>query len=89
MRHVLLAKLALAATAWLGIAPAAALPQRKDGFSHTSGAGGLRPSGGARSITRVRGYYPPPVYFYPPPRPYMSPRLGYGLPYHYRYYPPY
>ncbi len=86
MRHVLLASLVLAATAWLGIAPAAALPQTKDGFSHTSG---LVETVGWRRYHRVRGYYPPPYIFYPPPRPYMSPRLGYGLPYHYRYYPPY
>ncbi len=89
MRHVLLASVVLAATAWLGIAPAAALPQTKDGFSKTAG---LVENAGWRHrayYARVRGYYPPPYIFYPPPRPYMSPRFGYDLPYHYRYYPPY
>ena len=91
MRHVLLCSAVLAATAWLGIAPAAALPQTKDGFSRTAG---LVETVGWRRYhrayyARARGYYPPPYIFYPPPRPYMSPRLGYDLPYHYRYYPPY
>ena len=90
MRHVLLCSLVLAAAAWLGIAPAKAVPQTKDGWSKTAGlvenAGWRRYY---RNYARAYGYYPPPYIFYPPPRPDYGTRFGYDLPYHYRYYPPY
>jgi hypothetical protein len=91
MRQVLLCSAVLAVTACIGMTPAKAVPQTKEGWSRTAG---LVETVGWRRYhrgyyARVRGYYPPPYIFYPPPRPYMSPRFGYDLPYHYRYYPPY
>jgi hypothetical protein len=93
MRKVLLCGVVLAGTACMGIEPAKAIPQPKQGWS--IGAG-LEKAGWRsrdhrhyRYYSRRYGYYPPPYIFHPPPFPYYPPPYGYDLPYHYRYYPPY
>jgi hypothetical protein len=94
MDKALLLGVVLATMACTGIAPAEAIPQPKENSGSISA--GLAQKIGWRHYyrhygrcPRVRGYYPPPYIFHPPPYPYSSPRCGYGLPYHYRYYPPY